>query len=703
MRYLILLLFFISARVHSQNLDVRFDNSIHDFGYIKEADGKVFAEFEFQNYSKFRISVFKVISSCGCAIATADDGWINPQGKGKIKVAYDPTGRPGKFVKSFEIQFVSDSLKKSAFLNIRGYTIEKELLETYVDNLYEGTELMIKPYETSLISGSDLRFLSDEKWQHFINDITYEIDQNDFANVKLEMKIDFVDSDCKLSKEIYPIVHKNIISELERRKYNSWSVGFTDQPCSVNRKLKGETGGELKVSSRDYNNDTIPESGFYFSGKEVDLSKFSMEYRDSVDYEKKIITRFAFSDVKFLNPEKNKDYSNYLNLLNRRILLDKKAFTGLTVDVKCRKEDQEKVKAKILNSIKSIYAKINLDADNSGAIISKIFYSVPEINFVYDSTSKSGKFIQKPWKLNLFYPENPTETQNEFEQFTSQNSVENAKLTDFLTQAGFKAPYQNLPVLELNHTGSFTFDTATPLFKSWMNIMKEEWKNNNKIELLIESSIGRSPLIKSSESEYLSRKNAKKLSDDLTKIISQSGIPDSVVEIKIVSTIVQGSAYAGKEFDLSFNQNYNFLKVIPKYTKAAKNLQVALIPYQISFNNNSFDLPVQTAIFQNFISRLVLVLENEGVINIIIESSSSKIPSTVYKNNELLSFFRAEESAQKVRDEIRKRGYDPSRLIVSELRTLVQGPEFKSESDRKKHPYEKYQYVKIIPVELIKK
>jgi hypothetical protein len=113
-------------------------------------------------------------------------------------------------------------------------------------------------------------------------------------------------------------------------------------------------------------------------------------------------------------------------------------------------------------------------------------------------------------------------------------------------------------------------------------------------------------------------------------------------------------------------------------------------------------LPVETAIFQNFISRLVVLLENEGMINIIIESSSSKIPSTIYKNNELLSFFRAEESAQKVKEEIRKRGYDPTRVIVSELRTLVQGPDFKYESDRKKHPYEKYQYVKIIPGELIK-
>lgn len=703
MRILLLSFILISTALQSQNLDVRIDNSIVDFGYIKEADGKVYTEFEFTNHSKFPISVFKIISSCGCALASADDGWVKPMGNGKIKVSYDPTGRPGKFVKSFEVQFISDSLKRSVYLNIKGYAIEKELLETYVDNLYEGTELMIKPFRTSVLNGSDLRFLSEESWQHFINDITYEIDQNDFANVKLEMTVPKYDPGCKLSQEIYPIVHKHIINELERRKYASWSVGFVDQPCKTDKISTDVIGGELKVSSQGYNNDTIEESGFYFSGKELDVTKFSMQYRDSIDHEKKIITGFSFTNIKSLDPDKNSDYNNYLNLLNRRILLDKKAFTGLSVEVKCRRQDQEKIKQKILSSIKSLYTKINSDADALGAVIEWISYSVPEINFIHDSTMKSGKFIQRPWRLNLFHPEKNTMDVNAFAEFTAMNPTGQKKLKDFLTQTGFKAPYQNLPVLELFHNGIFVLDTTTPLFKSWISILKEESKNGKKMELLIESSIGRSPLMKSSESEYQSRKNANKLENDLKKLISMNGIIDSLIDIKTVSYIVQGSTYAGKEFDLTFNQDYNFLKIIPKYSKPEKEIKVALIPYQISFNNNTFDLPVNTAIFQNFISRLVLVLENEGVINIIIESSSSKIPSTVYKNNELLSFFRAEQTAKKVKDEIRKRGYDPSRVIVSELRTLVQGPDFHSENDRKKHPYERYQYVKIIPAELIRK
>jgi len=702
MRYLFFLLFIYSTTLYSQSLDVRFDQSIHDFGYIKEADGKVFYEFEFQNYSKFPISVYKVISSCGCAVATADDSWIQPNSKGKIKVTYDPNGRPGKFVKSFEIQFVSDSVKQSSYLNIRGYTIEKELLETYVDNLYEGTQLMIKPFKTDILSSSDLRFLSEEKWQHFINDITYEIDQNGFANALVQLTVNRED-DCKeLGKSIYPLVHRNMITELERRKYNSWSIGFKDT-CRGISKSDANFGSELKVSSSNYNNDTIPESGFYFSAKEVDFSKFTMNYRDSVDLEKKIISKFSFSNIKSLDPEKNKDYSSFLNLLNRRILLDKKAFSGLTVEVKCREQDREKIKLKLLKSVKVICDKINQDASELGAVIEKIYYSVPEINFVNDSTLKSGKFIQRPWRLTLFYPNINNKSENEFEAFANMNSSGEKKLQDFLTQTGFKAPYQNLPVLELLHTGNFKMDTSTLLFKSWIKIIKDELRIGNKLELLIESSMGRSPLSKATEIEFLSRKNAKKLNDELILILKNAGISDSIFEIKIASTIVQGSTYAGKEFDLSYNQNYNFLKIIPKYAKIEKELKVALIPYQISFNNNSFDLPSETAIFQNFISRLVLVLENEGVINIIIESSSSKIPSTIYKNNELLSFFRAEQAAQKVKEEIRKRGYDPSRVIVSETRTLVQGPEFKSESDRKKHPYEKYQYVKIIPVELIKK
>ena len=56
-----------------------------------------------------------------------------------------------------------------------------------------------------------------------------------------------------------------------------------------------------------------------------------------------------------------------LNVLNRRILLDKKALTGLIVEVKCRKQDQEKVKQKnnfALTHIKKIYKSEVIESQN---------------------------------------------------------------------------------------------------------------------------------------------------------------------------------------------------------------------------------------------------------------------------------------------------------------------------------------------------
>ena len=107
---------------------------------------------------------------------------------------------------------------------------------------------------------------------------------------------------------------------------------------------------------------------------------------------------------------------------------------------------------------------------------------------------------------------------------------------------------------------------------------------------------------------------------------------------------------------------------------------------------NTFSLCQQTA-----------TIDKNGFIKIIIESSSSKIPLKNYFSNETLSFFRAENARKKLYEEIRKRGYDPRRIIIMEQRSLVQGPDYYPGDDVNSVVFEKYQYIKIIPAGLVGK
>ena len=87
------------------------DETSHDFGQIKEADGKVSAP----------LVITRVIASCGCTTPEWTKEPIAPGASGDIKITYDPKGRPGPFSKTISVY--SNGKTGSFILTIRGEVI----------------------------------------------------------------------------------------------------------------------------------------------------------------------------------------------------------------------------------------------------------------------------------------------------------------------------------------------------------------------------------------------------------------------------------------------------------------------------------------------------------------------------------------------------------------------------------------------------
>lgn len=75
----------------------------HDFGNIKESDGKVSCVFTVTNTGKAPLVITRVIASCGCTTPQYEQEPIAPGKSGKITVTYNPAGRPGQFVKTIAV------------------------------------------------------------------------------------------------------------------------------------------------------------------------------------------------------------------------------------------------------------------------------------------------------------------------------------------------------------------------------------------------------------------------------------------------------------------------------------------------------------------------------------------------------------------------------------------------------------------------
>lgn len=90
----------------------------HDFGDIKEADGKVSHTFVIQNKGEAPLVLTRVIASCGCTTPEWTKEPIAPGKTGDIKVTYNPAGRPGSFAKTISVY--SNGKTGSYVLTIRG-------------------------------------------------------------------------------------------------------------------------------------------------------------------------------------------------------------------------------------------------------------------------------------------------------------------------------------------------------------------------------------------------------------------------------------------------------------------------------------------------------------------------------------------------------------------------------------------------------
>jgi len=97
---------------------VSFNETTHDFGKFKEADGKVSHKFEFVNTGGTDLIIQNVSASCGCTAPSWTREPVPPGGKGYVAATYNPAGRPGAFRKYVTV--ISNSNPGSVRLTIAG-------------------------------------------------------------------------------------------------------------------------------------------------------------------------------------------------------------------------------------------------------------------------------------------------------------------------------------------------------------------------------------------------------------------------------------------------------------------------------------------------------------------------------------------------------------------------------------------------------
>ncbi|OAV68089.1 hypothetical protein Barb6XT_01189 [Bacteroidales bacterium Barb6XT] len=125
MKQLFFIFFFVwlaAGTVSAQQAVIAVEQSVHDFGDIKEANGRVSHTFVIANQGDAPLVINRVIASCGCTTPEWTKEPIAPGKTGNVKVTFDPEKRVAPFLKTISIY--SNGKTDSFVLTIRGNVIE---------------------------------------------------------------------------------------------------------------------------------------------------------------------------------------------------------------------------------------------------------------------------------------------------------------------------------------------------------------------------------------------------------------------------------------------------------------------------------------------------------------------------------------------------------------------------------------------------
>lgn len=134
----IFLLFSLMTQAQTQ---LSFDRTTWNFGDVDEKKGSVEYVFTFENRSSKPIVILDVMSSCGCTTPSYSRKPIMPKQRGEIKVAFDPTDRPGKFSKGVSVLTSASTTAVTLLLEGNVIPREKTTEEIYPFDLGSGVRL----------------------------------------------------------------------------------------------------------------------------------------------------------------------------------------------------------------------------------------------------------------------------------------------------------------------------------------------------------------------------------------------------------------------------------------------------------------------------------------------------------------------------------------------------------------------------------
>lgn len=270
-KYFVLMLLIIVSKIGiSQNYNsLQFDKTTHDFGNVKESNGKVSTIFKFKNISNKAILITYVYASCGCTSTNYTKDSVLPGKTGFVEAVYTTANRPGSIDKNV-IVYTNDTANKGIYLYLKGYVFKGEkIIEEKYPQQIGNLKFRINHIAYNKMSNTEIK--TDTLWMYNSSKKKMNIG---FAHLPEWIKVKPEKITLKSTFDDYFLI------TYDASKRKDWGLIFD----------------KLILKTTD---DTLSEKDIYVSAQiEEDFSKFSPEQIENAAIASFAVKDFDFGEVK---------------------------------------------------------------------------------------------------------------------------------------------------------------------------------------------------------------------------------------------------------------------------------------------------------------------------------------------------------------------------------------------------------------------
>lgn len=155
---------------------------------------------------------------------------------------------------------------------------------------------------------------------------------------------------------------------------------------------------------------------------------------------------------------------------------------------------------------------------------------------------------------------------------------------------------------------------------------------------------------------------------------------------------------AEKKKDLALKKEAAKDKEAAKEKEAKEREQLATVDqlnFEMHFKYNVSETDVNGEPFKEFVNNIMELYNKKGTLSLTISSSASYVPTKMPGGNKELSQIRNNTIRDQLKKALKDRGVSEDKIVVTKVKTIVDGPAYKNDYLTNKEVYEKYQYIKV--------